>query len=553
MIVANLRPGKRRPGYQARKSQPNRTASVHQSGNLRRWRTARTGAVLPLFAFLLPILLIFSGFAINLAYMQMVSTDIKIASDAAAHAGGRAMSIKQTTNDAIAEAIKIAEMNTIGGRNLSIAEHGDQLDIGFGLSQRSNGGYGMYQFSSIPKSEVDARTKRANSVSVNMNANMPLAFQAMNLSAFGGNTTHFDMGRRSIATQVDRDIALVLDRSGSMLFYMDETGLDIVINALYNSYETVDNGWWTYRTQRQQGTGKNKKWVDNGYRTQQEINDNSAWQVNYNDKKWVPNLVSQRKISQSERSNALKGNAPGFSNFYTRSFTNNVVYQVEKHLNEEHSLGDSYTQAKQPLLQTPMAQYISDWLHFYQGGKKQKAMMHSRWYYLVQGVDAFLDVLEGNTEKDIKGTDQIEYVSLTTFATNTRVDLQIQTTDYQPIRDAVKQIVPYDGTATGSGMIASVPSITTAPLARPFAAKTMIVLTDGQANTGIGPAAAAQQIRSANNIVIHTVTFTQEAEIGQMLQAAQNGSGKHYHTDDGADLVSIFEEIANNLPTILTE
>ena len=34
----------------------------------------RTGAIMPLFALLLPLLLIFAGFAINLAYMQLVST-----------------------------------------------------------------------------------------------------------------------------------------------------------------------------------------------------------------------------------------------------------------------------------------------------------------------------------------------------------------------------------------------------------------------------------------------------------------------------------------------
>ena len=58
-------------------------------------RSNRQGAVLPLFAILLPMLLIFCGFAINLAYMQVVSTEMKIATDCAAHAGGRAMSVSQ--------------------------------------------------------------------------------------------------------------------------------------------------------------------------------------------------------------------------------------------------------------------------------------------------------------------------------------------------------------------------------------------------------------------------------------------------------------------------
>ena len=55
----------------------------------------RRGAILPLFAVLLPVLLIFAGFAINMAYMQLVATELKITTDCAAHAGGRAMSVAQ--------------------------------------------------------------------------------------------------------------------------------------------------------------------------------------------------------------------------------------------------------------------------------------------------------------------------------------------------------------------------------------------------------------------------------------------------------------------------
>lgn len=493
----------------------------------------RHGAVLPLFAFLMPVLLIFCGFAINLAYMQMVTTDLKIATDAAAHAGGRAMSILQTTDGAIAKAQQIAQANTVGGRAISIGGNNDQIQVNFGVSARANNGYGMYQFTSIPKANVDNKTQRANSVSVTANVNLPLVFQAMNFSAFGGNMTNFDVNRRSIATQVDRDIALVLDRSGSMLYYMEDTTLTSVINTLYNTYDAVDQGWWTYFTKRK----VSGYWIDNGYRTDAEIAANPAWKVFYSNKKWVANWVNVRRISSTERTNALR------SDLYDRTYTTNVVYQIERYLNPSHSLGTSYTQAKQNLLVEPMSLYVSDWLHFYQTNES-KAPRYSRWYFLNLGLNAFLNVLDQ--------TDQIEYVSLVTFANDTRVDLQIQTT-YNSIRSTVASIVPYNATATGNGMLTSVPTIMTAPNARVFAAKTLLVLTDGAANSGTTPVNAATQIRASNNIVIHAVTFTQEAEIGQMQQAAQIGGGKHYHTDEGAELVSIFEEIANNLPTILTE
>ena len=38
-----------------------------------------------------------------------------------------------------------------------------------------------------------------------------------------------------------------------------------------------------------------------------------------------------------------------------------------------------------------------------------------------------------------------------------------------------------------------------------------------------------------------------------MEAVAAAGGGRNFHDDDGSNLVPIFEEIANTLPTILTE
>ena len=48
----------------------------------------RRGAVAPVVAMILPALFILASMAINIAYMQLVSTEMKIAVDACAHAGG---------------------------------------------------------------------------------------------------------------------------------------------------------------------------------------------------------------------------------------------------------------------------------------------------------------------------------------------------------------------------------------------------------------------------------------------------------------------------------
>ena len=496
-------------------------------------RHTRIGAVLPMFAVILPVLLILCGFAINLAYMQQVSTELKICTDAAAHAGGRAMSIHQTTDAAIAQAELTAQTNRVGGKILSIgaANQGEQDDIEvfFGNSIRSNNGYGMYQFAEVSKAQVDSGAARATSVAVNSQINLPLVFQAMNYDAFGGHMTNFDIRRRSIATQVDRDIALVLDRSGSMLWYKSETQLTSTLNTLYNTYDTVVTtpGYWKYGCYE----WKSNKWKWKGYYA---LPVSSSWQVDMNDKIWTPEVTSQvRRISSTEKTNATKF-------LYDRTYTDNVIYQIERYLNPSHTLGTSFTSSEHPQLVSQMAQYVRDWRYQY----NTKAPRYSLWYFLDKGVTAFLDVLEI--------TDQNELVSLVSFASTSRVDLALQPT-YSAIRTKVSSIFPNGGTAVGDGMLDGLPTIISGSASRPFAAKTILVLTDGDSNAGIDPVTAVQQIIGSNNVTIHTVTFTPEANQTAMQAVAAAGFGRHYHTDDGVELVDIFEEIANNLPTILTE
>ncbi|MGI9515868.1 MAG: hypothetical protein ACR2NP_02375, partial [Pirellulaceae bacterium] len=70
------------------------------------------------------------------------------------------------------------------------------------------------------------------------------------------------------------------------------------------------------------------------------------------------------------------------------------------------------------------------------------------------------------------------------------------------------------------------------------------------------PIAMANSLVASHNVIIHTVTFSTsvpEASKLEMGSVATIGGGKHYHADTGDQLVDVFEEIANNLPTIITE
>ena len=121
-------------------------------------------------------------------------------------------------------------------------------------------------------------------------------------------------------------------------------------------------------------------------------------------------------------------------------------------------------------------------------------------------------------------------------------------------------IAPKNGTNISDGMDVGAKSImdhNANPNARFFAAKTIIVLTDGEQTVGSTmPSTMAAQLVNQYNIVIHTITFSasvSDESKDEMREVARIGGGQYYHVDDGADLIPVFEEIANNLPTIITE
>ncbi len=54
---------------------------------------SRRGAILMLVALLLPVLLVISFMAINIAFMHLSRTELRIATDAASRAGGRILAL----------------------------------------------------------------------------------------------------------------------------------------------------------------------------------------------------------------------------------------------------------------------------------------------------------------------------------------------------------------------------------------------------------------------------------------------------------------------------
>ena len=183
----------------------------------------RHGAIVPLFAVVLPVMLILCFIAMNLSFMQLTETELKIATDAAARAGGRAWSTSQDIDVARDFARRAAELNTVSGHPLVLDAGASSSEIVFGTSTRGANS-GRYEFIPVDDSVV-ANGATVSGVQVFSNQPTNLLFKVANITSFNPSAT-------SVSTQVDRDIALVIDRSISMAFYEDSTAIRAVIADL---------------------------------------------------------------------------------------------------------------------------------------------------------------------------------------------------------------------------------------------------------------------------------------------------------------------------------
>ncbi len=174
------------------------------------------------------------------------------------------------------------------------------------------------------------------------------------------------------------------------------------------------------------------------------------------------------------------------------------------------------------------------------------APVGSRWYDLVDAVKAFTDILAKSP--------QDEHLSLVTYNTGAKKDVNL-TDNYALIPkalDVYTKSLKSGGTNIRSGINAGITTLASPTLSRPWAAKVVIVLTDGRHNTGAGPEAAATKAFK-NGVTVYTVTFSADADQKRMKKVSKNGGGKHFHAANKAALKASFTDIARSLPTLLTQ
>ena len=171
--------------------------------NKRITRKKQRGAMLVMIAVTMVILFIAAAFCVDIAYMHMVRAELRTVCDASARAGAEALSRTQDEDAAIQAAIEIANRNNVAGDDFILTA----ADIEIGAHEIQPDG----TFRFVPGGEPrNAMRVLASKTEGSPSGSVPLFFGPM----FGRST--FQPQQTATACQLDRDIALVLDVSGSM-------------------------------------------------------------------------------------------------------------------------------------------------------------------------------------------------------------------------------------------------------------------------------------------------------------------------------------------------
>lgn len=180
----------------------------------------RRGAVVVLVACFLTIFLIMAAFSIDAAYVQLVQTQLRAATDAASKAATSALVQGQSTGQAQTAAKNMAALHMVGGRSLTLAN----ADITFGQSISQTNGTWLFTAGLTPSraTQVVGSLSSANS-----NGSLGLFFAPV----FG--TASVQLSNTSVASAFACDVVLCLDRSGSMKW--DTSGTDWIYPSPYGS------------------------------------------------------------------------------------------------------------------------------------------------------------------------------------------------------------------------------------------------------------------------------------------------------------------------------
>lgn len=167
----------------------------------------RCGAAHILIAVMLLTFIVTSALTVDFAYMQLIRTELRSATDAAAKAGAEALARTQNRNDAIDAAVRYASLNHVAGRPFRIRNN----DVSVGRVSGQTDGTWSFAANQTPYNSVRVNARIADNA---VFGSVPTFFGP----AFGHRG--FSTSQQATAGQQEVEIVLCLDRSRSMCFDM---------------------------------------------------------------------------------------------------------------------------------------------------------------------------------------------------------------------------------------------------------------------------------------------------------------------------------------------
>jgi len=232
---------------QAQTNTSNHSAHLSASRNNRRL-TKRRGTVSVLVAVLMIAFVAMVAISIDTAYLHLSRTELRAATDAAAQAASVTLARSQDVTQARDAGVAVAQKNLVGGKPLVL----NQSNFIFGNSSRNDTGKFVFIPGKTPFNGVK--------VIIDLSAGGSTSGVNLFFSELHG-VKVFQPKGEAISTYLERDIVLVIDRSGSMagqkyidlcdsldifVAILDETiTKEFVGLASYDSTATVDVGYTT--------------------------------------------------------------------------------------------------------------------------------------------------------------------------------------------------------------------------------------------------------------------------------------------------------------------
>ena len=156
-----------------------------------------------LIAVILPLLLIAVYYAVDTAYMQLVRTQLRAAADSAARAGTETLLRTRQEKLAVEAAVRFAQSNHVTGEPLGLAPE----DVALGRAFSQPNGPWAFVAGERPFNATRVRARRTQE---SPSGGIRLLFWTVSGVEF------FQPVQIATAAQVDQDIAIVLEASGSM-------------------------------------------------------------------------------------------------------------------------------------------------------------------------------------------------------------------------------------------------------------------------------------------------------------------------------------------------